>query len=54
MAKALIKAFPVIPDMNFCTSRKKMEKERRDQALEILEASGRRHIKHTNQKQDRQ
>ncbi|XP_042355986.1 transcription factor 19-like [Plectropomus leopardus] len=39
MAKAPIKAFPAIPDMNFSTSKKEMAKERRDLVLDILEAS---------------
>ncbi|XP_034536572.1 uncharacterized protein LOC117810743 isoform X2 [Notolabrus celidotus] len=42
MAKALLKASPVIPDIDFSTSKREMEKERRDLALHILEASATR------------
>ncbi|XP_036067061.1 uncharacterized protein LOC112139312 isoform X2 [Oryzias melastigma] len=39
MAKAVIQAFPEIPEMTFSTSKKEMERERRDLALYILESS---------------
>ncbi|XP_077384150.1 uncharacterized protein LOC144022866 isoform X2 [Festucalex cinctus] len=39
MAKLLLEAFPVIPVMEFCTSKRAMQKERRCLALDILEAS---------------
>ena len=53
MAKALIKAFPAIPDMNFSTSKKEMQKERRDLALAILEASGKGKLSIIKNKIDR-
>jgi hypothetical protein len=47
MAKAVMEAFPQIPDVKFETSKKAMKKERRDLALEILKASGTYTVKHT-------
>lgn len=49
MAKDLMRAFPAIPDMTFGTSRKDMKRERRDLALDILDASG-KVLKLTNTK----
>lgn len=40
MAKAVMESFPQIPEMTFGTSKKEMRKERRNLALEVLEASG--------------
>ncbi len=53
MAKALIKAFAAIPDMNFSTSKKEMQMERRDLALDILEASGKGKLNIIKNKIDR-
>ncbi|KAM9487620.1 uncharacterized protein Hap1MRO34_004819 [Clarias gariepinus] len=39
MAKAVMESFPQIPEMTFGTSKKEMRKERRNLALEVLEAS---------------
>ncbi|XP_034067414.1 uncharacterized protein LOC117543330 isoform X3 [Gymnodraco acuticeps] len=40
MAKAVMESFPLIPNVNFECSKKYMKRERRELALEILEASG--------------
>ncbi|XP_034077114.1 uncharacterized protein LOC117549369 isoform X1 [Gymnodraco acuticeps] len=39
MAKAVMESFPLIPNVNFECSKKYMKRERRELALEILEAS---------------
>lgn len=40
MAKALMEAFPLMPDVDFDTTKKAMKSERRTLALQILDASG--------------
>lgn len=42
MAKAVMEAFPQLPNMDFGTSKKDMVRERKALALQILQASGSR------------
>lgn len=48
MVKAVMEAFPLIPDVKFGISKKEMKKERRDLGLPIRKASGSLHVNHAD------